>query len=133
MSNAARILKDAKPKPPREPRAKKVKADLGSLPPAVVKGVLQVKVGSKIIFQRTLDGKTKLHKGQIKSTDEKGYVTVWDETRCQWWAFELKQADHVRAASTSELISAAVEAPAHAPETPGSRPDQESKQSQEPG
>lgn len=112
MSNAAKILKDARVKPPRAPRAKKVKADLGNLPLAVEDGKLRVKLDGKIIFQRTLDGKTKLHEGLVKSApDDKGIITVWDDTRKQWYAFDLKQADHVRTASVSELA----ESPARAP------------------
>lgn len=102
MSNADKLLKNKKEKKPRE-RTKKVKADVNNLPDAIVDGILRVKDKSKVVFARTLNGRTKLHEGYIASV--KGdVVEVWDETQNQFWVVELKNPPLVfKAKSVSEL------------------------------
>jgi hypothetical protein len=93
MSNARRIAEKAKPKAPRAPRAKKVKVDLSSLPDAIVDGKLTVPVKSKIVFERTINKKTAVHEGHIWGFDEAtGDVSIWDETRGQFYGFNVSQA-----------------------------------------
>ena len=67
-------------------------ADISALPDAVVDKKLVVPVKGKVVFLRTINGKgPAVHKGIIFSTDDKGGVTVWDETRGQFWGFDLNQ------------------------------------------
>lgn len=88
MSNAKRIAEKAEPKKVREPRAKKVKVNLDALSDAVVDGKLTVPVKGKLVFVRTFSGKSVVHEGHVWSYDEKtGDVSVWDETRQQFWGF----------------------------------------------
>lgn len=92
MSNAKKIIDGIEAKKARLPRPKKVKVDLTSLPDAVVGGKLVAKVKDKIIFVRTFHGKEAIHVGHVFSIDEvKGDVTVWDETREQFYGFNLKE------------------------------------------
>lgn len=88
MSNARKIMEKAEPKKQREPRAKKVKVDLATLPDAIVDGKLVVPVKGRLVFERTFSGKTKVHEGYVFSYDEKtGDVSVWDETHNQFFGF----------------------------------------------
>lgn len=97
MSNARKIVEGRKEKPAREPRTKKVKVDLSSLPDAIVDGRLTVPVKGKVVFHRTFSGKTVVHQGHVFSYDEQtGDVSIWDETRGQFWGFNARlNADQV--------------------------------------
>lgn len=87
MSNA--------PKKQRKSRAKKVKVDLSALPDAIVDGKLVVPVNGRLVFERTFSGKTAVHQGYVFSYDEeKGDVSVWDETRGQFWGFNARLNAH---------------------------------------
>jgi len=76
----------------KKARTKKLKIDMSKLPDAVVDGKLLAPVGSKVFFERRLDGKsTAVHEGLIKFVSEDGSVEIWDETREQLFCFNLKQ------------------------------------------
>lgn len=93
MSNARRIAERDKVKAPRQPRVKKVKIDLSTLPDAIVDGKLVVPIKGKVLFERTINKKTAIHEGHIWGFDEaKGDVSIWDETRGQFYGFNLNQA-----------------------------------------
>lgn len=92
MSNAR---KKAVSKKQRVPRVKKVKVDLSTLPDAIVDGRLIVPVKGKLVFERTFNGKTKVHEGYVFSYDEKtGDVSIWDETRGQFFGFNAVKNAH---------------------------------------
>src|SRR5262249_11987311 len=97
MSNARKIMEKAETKKVREPRAKKVKVNLDALPDAIVGGKLTVPVKGKVGFRRTFSGKTVVHEGHVWGYDpETGDVSIWDETRQQFWGFNAaKDADKV--------------------------------------
>jgi len=87
-------------KKPRAPRAKKLKVDLTSLPDAIVDGKLTVPVNGKVVFVRSLDQKQVVHKGYVFSVDlEKGDVTLWDETREQFYSFNVKEPPVIKVIS----------------------------------
>jgi hypothetical protein len=91
MSNARKIMEKAAPKKVREPRARKVKVNLDALGDAVVDGRLVVPVKGRLIFVRTFGGKSAMHEGYVFShNEETGDVSVWDETRGQFWCFNAK-------------------------------------------
>lgn len=102
MSNADKLLKNKKEKKPRE-RTKKVKADVNVLPDAIVGGKLMVKEKGRVVFARTLNGRTKLHEGYIAGV-KADVVEVWDEIQNQFWIVELKNPPAVfKAKTASEL------------------------------
>lgn len=102
MSNADRLLKNKKEKKPRE-RVKKVKADTSNLPDAVVDGKLRVKEKGKVVFARTLNGRTRLHEGYVSSVKD-DVVSIWDETQNQFYVISLKEPPGVlKAKSMLEL------------------------------
>lgn len=87
MQNAKKILERIQPKKRRSrmPRAQRV--DLSTLADAVVDGVLVVPAQGRILFER--DGA--VHRGYVWGyKPDVGTVTVWDETRCQFWAFNAR-------------------------------------------
>ena len=87
------------------PRIKKVKADLDTLPPAIFEGRFIVKVKGRVIFERTLQNKTEIHKGSVVSYDEEaGYVSLYDDTRGQCYGFDLNHPPRICAASEEDLI-----------------------------
>lgn len=90
MSNANRIAGGRK-KAQREPRARKVKVDIDSLPDAVVDRKLIVPLKGRVVFERTLNKRTMVHEGTIFSVADDGHVTIWDETRGQFYSFNLNQ------------------------------------------
>lgn len=91
MSNASRIAK-TKVKKEKAPRAKKVKIDLNSLPDAVVGGKLIVPVNGKVVFVRLVAGKSQVHEGHVAGVNEDtGDLTLWDDTKGQYWLLNLKQ------------------------------------------
>ena len=90
MSNASRIA-GKREKKPRQPRAKKVKVDMSALADAVVDGQLIVPVKGRVVFVRTINKKTAIHEGTVFSVGDDGLVSIWDETREQFYAFSLKQ------------------------------------------
>ena len=99
-----------KEKKVREPRAKKVKADMTTLPLAISEGKLLVKVKGKVFFERNLEGKPSLHEGEVSEFDGK-IVTLWDKTRGQMFSFGVNDSVHIRAASESELAQKVEETP----------------------
>jgi hypothetical protein len=83
---------EQKPEKEKKVRAKKIKVDMSKLASAVVDGKLVVPVGSKVLFERRLDGKsTAIHEGFVKHVSEDGSVEIWDETREQLFCFNLNQ------------------------------------------
>lgn len=94
-------MKKEKKKP--EPRAKKIKADLSALPPAIKDGKVLVKLKGKVLFERTITGKKELHEGELVSYDEK-VVTLWDETRGQMFSFGVNDPVVVHARYLTELV-----------------------------
>ena len=77
---------------PERKRAKKVKADLTKLADAATVGKLLADIGSKVYFERFAPkGKKVIHEGYIRSVDEKGNVEIWDETKEQFYCFNLHQ------------------------------------------
>lgn len=106
MSNAKKILDKRAEKPPREARVKKVKVDLNKLPDAIVDGRLVVPVGGNVVFQRTLNQRTAIHEGHVFSVDVDGSVMVWDQTRGQFFGFNINQQLPVmKAASEADVVS----------------------------
>lgn len=87
MSNAKRIADKKPEKKAREPRVRRPKYDISNLPDAVVDGKMTVPVKGRLLFERTLDKRTAIHEGYVFSIDADGTVTVWDETRKQFYAF----------------------------------------------
>ena len=76
----------------RIPRKKKIKIDMSTLKDAVVDGKLVAVVKSKVVFERTLNGTTRVHEGTIHSfNEEKGIVELFDDTVEQFYSFSLKQ------------------------------------------
>ena len=96
----------AKAKKASEPRKKKIKIDLSTLPPAIVEGRLIVKLKGKVYFERTLQGKTEIHEGELCSYDsDADHVILWDETRGQMYGFDMSQPPaNFHAASESDLV-----------------------------
>lgn len=87
-------------------RNKKVKVDLDSLPLAVMDGKLIVRLKGRVYFERTLQNKTEIHSGEVFSYDaEAGWVSVWDDTRENFFGFDLKDTEKfkIRAASEKDL------------------------------
>jgi hypothetical protein len=88
-------MEKSAPKKVREPRAKKVKVDMSCLPDAIVDGKLVVAVQGRLVFERTFNGQTKIHVGYVFSYDEKtGDVSIWDETRGQFFNFNAVKNQH---------------------------------------
>lgn len=76
----------------RAPRKKKVKVDLSSLKDAVVDGKLMVGTKGRVVFERTLNGTTRVHEGTVHSfNEEKGVVELFDDTVEQFYSFSLHQ------------------------------------------
>jgi hypothetical protein len=74
----------------RRPPRPKVK--MAELHDAVVDGKLVVDVGDKVFFERIAPkGKMVVHEGVVKSVDPKGLVEIWDETKEQFYCFNLNQ------------------------------------------
>jgi hypothetical protein len=86
-----------------EPRAKKVKADLTKLSPAIVNGKCLLKPKSQVVFERTQYGKTALHQGELFNFDEKT-ITLWDETLGQMFCFGLTDPIRVFARFVEDII-----------------------------
>ncbi len=87
------------------PRKKKVKVDMSILPPAIFEGRFIVKLKGRVVFERTLNGKTELHLGTVTSHDaEAGYVGLWDETREQCYGFDIANPPPIRAESSDDLV-----------------------------
>lgn len=108
MSNAAKLVKNIKnkEKKPSE-RVKRIKkADLSSLPEAIVDGKLVVREKGRVLFERTLNKRTAIHAGIVLSVDKDGIVSIWDETQGQCCVVDLKNPPaSFKAASSDELAS----------------------------
>lgn len=102
-TNAKKILEKAPEKAIREPRAKKLKVDMKSLPDAVVDGTLVVKKGCRVFFERTLNKRTAIHVGTIFDVQD-DIVTVSDETRGQFYVFSVKDPPNIKAASANDVV-----------------------------
>lgn len=73
-------------------RQKKIKIDLSKLPDAIVDGILVPKINDKVLFERTLNKKTTIHVGYVFSFDDiTSVVSIWDETKNQFYNFSLKE------------------------------------------
>lgn len=96
----------SKSKKTTAPRKKKIKVDLSTLPPAIFDGRLIVKLRGRVLFTRTLQGKTNIHEGEVCSYDvDAEHVVLWDETRGQMYGFDMKSPpEDIRAASEFDLI-----------------------------
>lgn len=87
------------------PRKRKVKVDMNILPPAIFEGRFIVKMKGRVVFERTLNGKTELHLGTVVNYDEEGgYVSLWDETREQCYGFDMSAPPNIKAESKDDLI-----------------------------
>lgn len=91
MSNARKIIDKKKEKKAREPTVRRPRYDISDLPDAVVGGKLTVPIKGRLLFERTLDKRTAVHEGYVYSLDADGTVTVFDETRKQFYAFNVNQ------------------------------------------
>ena len=81
-------------------RRKKVKVDLSTLPEAIVDGQFVVPPNSKVFFERTLSGTTKIHEGTVLKINENGVVDLFDDTIEQFYSFSLHQKlPNIKAAS----------------------------------
>ena len=74
----------------RAPRAKRLKVDFDSAPPALVDGKFTVPVKGRIFFERTLNGVKRVHEGHVTEVTEAGLVSVFDETVEQFYVFDPK-------------------------------------------
>ncbi len=90
MSNAKKILEGKAEKPARQPRTRKVKIDLKSMPDAVVDGKMTVDIKGKVFFERRLMDAVEVHEGYIFSIDG-DTVSIFDETREQFYCVNLKE------------------------------------------
>lgn len=92
-TNAKKILKESGVEKPKRERTRKVKVDMSTLKDAIVDGTFIGEVNQRVYFERTYIGKTTLHEGHVFKVDaETGMVTLWDETKGQFFAFSLKLA-----------------------------------------
>lgn len=97
-TNAKKILEKRVEKAPRQPRAKKLKVDLDSMPDAIVDGRFTVPLRGRVVFVRSLDQKTAIHRGYVFGIDEaRGTVTLMDETREQFFVFEVARPPVIKA------------------------------------
>jgi hypothetical protein len=99
-------MKKAEPKKLRKPKAGKLTDDLTSLPDAVVDGKLRVKLKGGVVFERTLNGRTKIHTGYVAGI-RGSVVEIWDETQDQFWVVELSSPPPIlKARSLADLEGA---------------------------
>ncbi len=91
MTNARKILDKKLEKKPRDIRKRRGHYDISSLPDAIVDGKLIVPLKGQLIFERTLDKRVAIHNGYVFSIDEDGVLTIWDETRAQFYAINVNQ------------------------------------------
>ena len=110
MSNASRLAGRKKEKV-RAVRTKKLKVDMTKLPEAIVNGELVVKVKGRVVFERHANKRVELHRGIVWSVDS-DLVTVWDETREQYYTFSLKQTLPVMKAESADDLVLLQKAPA---------------------
>lgn len=83
---------NAAEKKERAPRKKKLKIDMTTLPDAIVEGKLVVPLKGKVVFERTLNGATRIHEGTVSGfNEEKGVVELFDDTIEQFYYFSLHQ------------------------------------------
>lgn len=110
MSNASRLA-GRKEKKVRQPRTKKVKVDMSKLPDAIVDGKFVVKEKGRVYFERHANKRVEIHIGEAWKV-EGDLVTIWDETRGQFYAFSLKQELPLIKAASLEDVVLVKEAPA---------------------
>lgn len=65
--------------------------DITKFAEAIVDGKLVVEDGGWVIYERKRSGKPMLHIGRVQSVDEKGNVSIWDETMQQCFGFNLNE------------------------------------------
>lgn len=76
----------------KQPRKKKLKIDMSSLPDAIVSGKFIASIGDRVFFERKLNNVTKVHEGTVKGVnEEKGIVELFDDTVEQFYYFSLHQ------------------------------------------
>lgn len=84
------MMRTKKEKKKREPRRKRLKVDLTKLPDAIVDGAFVAAVKERVYFERTFGKDTEIHEGTVWKVDG-ATVTVWDDTRQQFWYFSLNE------------------------------------------
>jgi len=100
MSNAQRISDKSKNKKERKPRLRRIKIDMAKLPEAIIDKKFIVPIGGTVYFERTLDKRTAIHEGKVFSVEETGTITIYDETRDQFFCFNVNQSvPHIKASS----------------------------------
>jgi hypothetical protein len=90
LSNASRIAGKTEKKV-RQPRVKKVKVNLDSLKSVFEEDKLIAKINDEVVFLRVTSGKSEIHEGTISGIGDAGLITIWDDTRGQYFMFDMKQ------------------------------------------
>lgn len=92
MADIKRKVADHREEKVREPRARKVKVNLSAMVDAIVDGKWTVPTLGYVVFERTLNKRTAIHEGTVFSVDADGVITLWDDTRGQFFAFSVTHA-----------------------------------------
>ena len=89
--NAKKIVSSKKTKKSRDTSGVKPskKLDLTALRDAIIDGKFTAEKDVRVVFHRTLNGKTRLHAGIVMSSSET-VTMIWDETQGQVYSVDPK-------------------------------------------